>query len=129
MCWSSTRSSPTAGSSATREAHRDSTFIPHTRGRMMADFEYGPVELFLIGFSGERPGPEVVDAIDALVRSGTVNLLDLLFATRSKEGELTVIELDEVADEYGLSSLEAVELGLAGEEDIAELAEAIEPGT
>jgi len=96
---------------------------------MMADFEYGPVELFLIGFSGERPGPEVVDAIDALVRSGTVNLLDLLFATRSKEGELTVIELDEVADEYGLSSLEAVELGLAGEEDIAELAEAIEPGT
>jgi len=96
---------------------------------MMADFEYGPVELFLIGFSGERPGREVVDAIDALVRSGTVNLLDLVFATRSKDGEVTVVELDEVADEYGLTGLEAIELGLAGEEDIAELAEAIEPGT
>lgn len=95
----------------------------------MADFEYGPVELFLIGFSGERPGLEVVNAIRVLVESKTVKLLDLLFVTRSQTGELTVLEVEEVADEYGLTDLDGDQLGLAGEEDIDDLADAIEPGT
>jgi Family of unknown function (DUF6325) len=95
----------------------------------MDHFEYGPVELFLIGFTGDRPGPEVVDAILDLVRARTVNVLDLLFAGRSPDGELRVIELEEVADEYGFAGLVPGEPGLAGEDDIAEFAEAIAPGT
>jgi hypothetical protein len=95
----------------------------------MADFEYGPVELILVGFGGERPGPEVVNAIVALVDTGTVKLLDLLFVTRAPGGDLTVLELEEVADQYGLAGFQVDELGLAGEEDVEDLAEAIEPGT
>jgi uncharacterized membrane protein len=95
----------------------------------MADFEYGPVELYLIGFSGERPGPDVVEAILRLVDSDTVRLLDLLFVSRAQDGEVTVVELEEIADQFGLTDLEVVEIGLAGEEDVDDLADAIEPGT
>lgn len=47
----------------------------------MTTFDYGPIEFYAIGFEGERPGPAVLQAIDDLVTSGTVNLLDLVFAT------------------------------------------------
>lgn len=95
----------------------------------MTDFEYGPVEIYLIGFAGERPGPAVVDAIRTLVRTDTVNLLDLLFVTRAPDGDLTVLEIEEVADDYGLADLEVAEMGLAGDEDVEDLAEALDPGT
>ncbi|NQX36927.1 DUF6325 family protein [Herbiconiux sp. VKM Ac-2851] len=93
------------------------------------DFAYGPVELCLVGFAGERPGSAIVEAILDLVRSDTVRLLDLLFVSRSLDGELTVLEVEEVAEAYGLPDFELVELGLTGDEDIAELAEAVGPGS
>ena len=96
----------------------------------MADFEYGPVEIFLIGFDGERPGPDVVNAIVELVDSGVVNLLDLLFVTRSYEtGDVVVLEVDEVADAYGLPEFELLEVGIAGEEDVSDFAGDLLPGT
>jgi uncharacterized membrane protein len=95
----------------------------------MAEIEHGPMEYYLIGFSGERPGPDVVNAILELVRAETLRLCDLVFATRSQDGTLTVIEIEDVADDWGLSDLDADELGLVGEEDIMELADTIEPGT
>jgi hypothetical protein len=96
----------------------------------MAEFEYGPVEIFLIGFDGERPGPDVVNAIVELVDSGVVRLLDLLFVTRSFEtGDVVVLEVDEVSDAYGLPEFELLEVGIAGEEDVSDFAGALEPGT
>ena len=95
----------------------------------MADFEYGPVEIFVIGFDGERPGPDVVDAILRLIEEDTVRLLDLLFVSRAEGGDLRVLELEEIADEYGLEGLDVVELGLAGSDDVDDIAAGIEPGT
>jgi Family of unknown function (DUF6325) len=95
----------------------------------MAEFEYGPVEFYLIGFSGDRPGPAVLDAIVDLVRADTLRLLDLLFVARSQDDEVRVLELEAVAEDYGLGDLQVSEPGLAGEEDINELADAIPPGT
>jgi Family of unknown function (DUF6325) len=90
---------------------------------------HGPLEFYLIGFTEERPGPEVLQAIVDLIRSGTVKLLDLVFARRGQDGELTVIELEEFADQPGFDELDADELGLVGENDIMLVAEAIEAGT
>jgi len=95
----------------------------------MSDFEYGPVELYLIGFGGDRPGTAVLDAIVDLVQAETVRLLDLLFVSRSHDNELRVIEFESVADEYGLSDLEISEAGIAGTEDIEDMAGSIAPGT
>ena len=95
----------------------------------MANFEYGPVDLYLIGFPGERPGPEVVASIVELVEAGTVRLLDMLFVSRSLDGELNILEVDQVADELGLTGIELNEVGLAGNEDIEEFADDVAPGT
>lgn len=92
----------------------------------MTTFDYGPIEFYAVGFDGDRPGPEVLAAIDDLVASGTVNLLDLVFARRSAEGELEILELSDTIDD-GAPALDLA--GLAGEEDIAALAEGLEPGS
>lgn len=92
----------------------------------MTTFDYGPIEFYAIGFDGDRPGPEVLAAIDDLVASGTVNLLDLVFARRSADGELEILELSDTIDD-GAPALDLA--GLAGEEDIAALAEDLEPGS
>lgn len=91
----------------------------------MTTFDYGPIEFYAIAFEGDRPGPAVLKAIDDLVARGTVNLLDLVFARRSPEGELEVLELSDTIDD-GAPSLDLA--GLAGEEDIEALAEGLEPG-
>jgi hypothetical protein len=91
----------------------------------MTTFDYGPIEFYAIAFDGDRPGPAVLKAVDDLVASGTVNVLDLVFARRSPEGELEVVELSDTIDD-GAPSLDLA--GLAGEEDIQVLAENLEPG-
>ncbi len=92
----------------------------------MTTFDYGPIEFYAIGFEGDRPGPAVLQAIDDLVATGTVNVLDLVFARRSPEGELEVMELSDTVDD-GAPALDLA--GLAGEEDILFLAENLEPGS
>jgi len=92
----------------------------------MTDFDYGPIEFYSIAFDGDRPGPAVLQAIDDLVTSGIVNVLDLVFAARSQDGEVNVLELSDVIDD-GAPALDLA--GLASEEDIEQLAAALPPGT
>lgn len=93
----------------------------------MTTFDYGPIEFYAIGFDGDRPGPAVLRAVDDLVASGTVNVLDLVFVRRSPEGEIEVVELSDTIDDGGVPALDLA--GLAGEEDILYLAERLEPGS
>ncbi|KGJ77532.1 hypothetical protein GY21_07440 [Cryobacterium roopkundense] len=93
----------------------------------MSDFEYGPVELVLIGFDGDRPGPEVGQAVLDLVEEKTINLLDLVFVSKNLDGELRVLEIDEL-ERGPLSGLALLERGLTGQEDVEALAEAVAPG-
>lgn len=93
----------------------------------MTTFDYGPIELYAIGFDGDRPGPAILQAVDDLVASGTVNVLDLVFVTRSLDGELSILELSDTSDDGGVPALDLA--GLAGEDDIAALAEGVAPGS
>ncbi|MEJ1154783.1 MULTISPECIES: DUF6325 family protein [Microbacterium] len=92
----------------------------------MTTFDYGPIEFYTIGFDGDRPGPAVLQAIDDLVASGTVNLLDLIFATRDANGDLTIAEITDTTDDAGVPALDLA--GLASEEDIEALADAVPAG-
>lgn len=95
----------------------------------MAEFTYGPVELILVGFEGERPGPEIVQAFEEVIDAGAVRLLDLLFVTKSPEGELDVLELDDAGDAIGFGDLVLEATGLASVEDVEELAAEIPAGS
>lgn len=94
----------------------------------MATFEYGPVELHLIGFDGDRPDPRIISAIVELIDEGIVRLLDFIIVSKSADGEITATEIEDETDRYGFGGVELAEVGIAGDEDIEELAEMIPPG-
>lgn len=89
----------------------------------MADFRYGPVELYLVGFEGEAPDPGVISALSDLVEAGTVRVLDFLIVSKSDEGDVTIAEIED--EEF---ALDLHEVGIAGDEDIEELAELVPAG-
>ena len=95
----------------------------------MEDQEWGPVEVMLVGFEGEKPTQGVVDAVTELVTSGTVRLLDLLFVSRSAAGAVSSAEWEDAGEEFGFAHLELEAPGLAGEEDVQDVAALIRPGT
>ncbi|MFE1646540.1 DUF6325 family protein [Microbacterium sp. P01] len=94
----------------------------------MAAFEYGPVELHLVGFEGDRPDPGVIASIVELIESGLVRLLDMIIVSKGEDGDVTAVEIDDDADRFGFGDLELAELGIAGDDDIDELADLIPPG-
>ncbi|MBM7832580.1 hypothetical protein JOE59_003285 [Agromyces cerinus] len=95
----------------------------------MAEFEYGPVELYLVGFEGDRPDPGTLEAIGELVEGGEIRLLDFLVISRELDGSVLITEFDQVSDEYGFGTVELEAIGLVAEEDAHELGQGIPPGT
>jgi Family of unknown function (DUF6325) len=93
----------------------------------MTDLEFGPVELVLAAFEGDRPKAGVLDAILDLADAGTVRLLDLVYVTRADTGEIDWVELDEAGIEIGEIDLAAS--GLASHEDLQELSSRLPLGT
>lgn len=95
----------------------------------MVEFRYGPVEILLISFDGDRPGAALGRALRELVEEKTITLLDLLFVARGADGELRIVEVDDLPQKAELPDLELGELGLAGLDDVEELAADLPPGT
>ncbi|MRG59116.1 hypothetical protein GE115_04425 [Agromyces sp. CFH 90414] len=95
----------------------------------MADFEYGPVELYLVGFEGDRIDPGTIEALAELVDAGDIRLIDLLIVSRAENGDLEVTEVEDLGDEIDVTELSLEASGIVGEEDLAEFAESIPPGT
>lgn len=95
----------------------------------MGKSSYGPIEFYLVGFAGDSPGDAVASVLADLLVNPSVRLLDLVLIRKSLEGEVEVIELEEGAEEHGFVDLEIAAAGLAGEEDIAEFAALVAPGT
>lgn len=94
----------------------------------MVDFRYGPVEFYLVGLDGDRPEPGVVAALVNLLDTGMVRLLDFVILSKDDDGEVTVTEVEDEDDRYGLGETELSASGIVGDEDVAELAELIPPG-
>lgn len=105
----------------------------------MPDFRYGPVELYLIVFDAEQPAPGCLAPLMELLSSGTVRLLDLVAVSKNDRGEVTLLDLSgrdlPTLDRQGRDRLDlgvwpdpATE-GLIGEEDLAELAAPLDPGS
>jgi hypothetical protein len=95
----------------------------------MVDFRYGPVELYLVGFEGERPAPAAVAALMELVDSGLVRVIDFVLLTKADDGTVALTEIEDVDDGFGFGDLELGVAGLTGDEDVAEFAELVAPGT
>lgn len=72
----------------------------------MPEFEYGPVEILLISFEGDKPGPAIGAALQNLIEEKTITLLDLIFVSLSADGDPRIVEIDDLPDRSQLPDIE-----------------------
>ena len=67
----------------------------------------GPVEYIIVGFPGNKFTGEIAPELIALVESGTVRILDLIFIGKDTDGSVLSFEIDELDALAGFAGLEA----------------------
>ncbi len=93
--------------------------------------ELGPVDYIVVEFPGSKFNGEIAPALDDLVERGIIRVLDIVVLQKDDKGSIEAIELSDL-DESEAGSLRAYETALAmllSEEDVLNVAEAIEPGS
>ncbi len=88
---------------------------------------HGPIDYVLLEFRGGHPLDEVAESLMALVGSGVIALYDLVAIRKDGDGTFSGVALDELGGSFAAFSGAAS--GLLGDDDIAEAAEVLEPGT
>ena len=84
--------------------------------------EVGPVDVYIIGFPGNKFTGRIAPAIMELVENGTIRILDLLFVAKDADGVVTVIEAEDI-DEEGAAflAIDVSQPGALGPEDAEEV--------
>ena len=91
--------------------------------------EIGPVDYAIIAFPGNKFRGEIAPALADLVESNTIRLIDVAFVGKTADGDVITLELTELDPEVqdSLDRLGIEVQGLLNEDDIADVAEALEP--
>jgi hypothetical protein len=84
----------------------------------------GPVEYIVVAFPGNEFSGEIAPELVALVESGKVRILDLIFIGKNASGDVVSFEIDELA---GFGDVDADVGGLISPEDIDYAASRLEP--
>ncbi|WP_243232826.1 DUF6325 family protein [Microbacterium sp. CIAB417] len=92
----------------------------------LAPVQFGPVELTVIALREPVLSAELLHALAAQVADGVVRMLDFVLLSKSVAGVVRVDEVD--LDGFALDGLELHAPGLAGEEDLAAIAERLPSG-
>ena len=92
---------------------------------------YGPTDLVVVKFPGSRFSGEIAPALAELVESGTIRIIDLLFAQKAEDGSLTVVELADLDDELyeALDPVVGELAGILSEDDAIQFAGSLDPGS
>lgn len=91
----------------------------------------GPVEYIVIHFDSDRFSADIVPALNDLIDQGLVRLIDIAAVARSPEGEIAIMETQELAPEVAeaFERLTGDLSPLLSEADLRELGEELAPGT
>jgi len=90
----------------------------------------GPVEYLVVRFPGSHFSGEIAPALQDLVDSGTVRVLDLAFVTKDADGKMAAFEMDNAGSEV-MQAFEAIAgntMGLLNDEDLMAAGDSLEPG-
>jgi hypothetical protein len=95
------------------------------------DFEeMGPVDYVVLEWPHQQPRGQVVPMILELVDRGVIRILDIAFAAKDVNGEVTGLEMDALEGEAAqFREFHGASSGLLDAQDLREAAEALEPGT
>jgi hypothetical protein len=94
--------------------------------------EVGPVDVYIIGFPGNKFTGKIAPAIQELVDNGTIRILDMVFIAKELDGTVGKLELADISDPgllvyQELSATEALE-AFVSDDDLDEAADLLEPG-
>ena len=82
----------------------------------------GPVDVYIIGFPGNKFSGRIAPAIMELTENGTIRVLDLLFVMKDADGVVTTVEAADIdEDGAGLLSIDITQPGALGPEDAEEV--------
>jgi hypothetical protein len=93
--------------------------------------ELGPVDYVVIEFPGSQFNGEIAPVLVDLVDRGIIRILDLLMIHKDADGSFEAFELSEYehSDLGEIRRLEADVAELLSEDDVANVADALEPGS
>ncbi len=90
----------------------------------------GPIDFLVIAWPGRQPTGEAAPLVVDLVERGIIRVLDLAFIAKAEDGSVAGLEIADLGQEVEeLKVFEGASSGLLSDEDAAEAAEALEPGT
>ena len=93
--------------------------------------ELGPVDFVIVEFPAGHSNftGEMAEELLKLVDAGIIRLIDVLILQKAEDGTIDALELSDVEDLGPLARLEAELAELLAEEDIENLAAAMDPGS
>ncbi|MCB1271171.1 MAG: DUF6325 family protein [Microthrixaceae bacterium] len=93
--------------------------------------ELGPVDYLVVEFPADRAdfSGAMAEQLLALADAGTIRVLDLIVLRKDSDGGVEAYEMDDIPELDELRGLEADLAELLAEEDVENLAAAIDPGS
>ncbi len=92
------------------------------------EVELGPIDYIVIEYPQGNPTGEALPHLIDLVDRGLIRILDVAILAKDAEGDVAVIEMDQLQQAGDFGVFEGASSGLLDEEDIAEAAEIMTPG-
>jgi uncharacterized membrane protein len=92
----------------------------------------GPIEVLVVGFPGNRFNGAILPELERLVEAGTISIVDGLLLSKSEDGDVDFFEFaedDANPEAAALAALLDQVESLISDDDVAELAATIEPGS
>ena len=84
----------------------------------------GPVDVYIIGFPGNKFSGRIAPAILDLVENGTIRVLDLLFVMKDEDGAVTTVAAADMGEEgAAFLSIDVAQPGALGSEDADEVSD------
>jgi hypothetical protein len=91
--------------------------------------EMGPIDYIVIEWPGPQPMGDAGRLIVELADRGLIRILDVAFLGKDTEGAVYAIELSDLDASESFAAFEGASSGLLSPEDLADAANALEPGT
>ncbi len=89
----------------------------------------GPIDVAVIGFTGDTFNGEIAPALLDLVDKGIVAIIDLVFVRKAADGTTSWIEVEETDDVGPFAALIQQQFDLLSDNDLESIAQDLEPGT
>lgn len=89
-----------------------------------------PVEMIVLSFPGSRFSGEIIPAIQKLVETDLVRIIDIVLVTKDEAGVVSVLEINDPDQDLGIFEPFVADLtGLIGEADAQAIGGGLEPGS